>query len=103
MFGNRGFFPHPSGASLFKVSLFNAPAEGQQVAVALDSLCHLRARESGGQNGEEVAKHQSVQFCRPVTHIHSMDFSWFYRLSQSLDNKVAIIPILNITFVLYSL
>lgn len=82
--------------------------------MALDSLCQLCARESGGQNGEEVAKHQSVQFCRPVTQalsvyccgiqpIHSMDFSWFHRLGQSLDNKVAIIPILNIAFVLYSL
>lgn len=71
MFGNRGVFSHPSGAFVFKVSLFNTSAKGQQVAVALDSLCQLCARESGGQNGEEVAKYQSVQFCRPVTHMHS--------------------------------
>lgn len=67
----RVSFPHPSGTFVFKVSLFNTSAKGQQVAVALDSPCQLCARESGGQNGEEVAKYQSVQFCRPVTQMHS--------------------------------
>lgn len=64
------FYFHPSGALVFKVSLFDAPAEGQQVAVALDPLCQLCARESGGEDGEEVAEHQSIQFCRPVTYMH---------------------------------
>lgn len=69
MFGNRWvFFLHPLGAFVFKVSLFDASAEGQQVAVALDSLCQLCVGESGGENGEKVAEHQSIQFCRPVTH-----------------------------------
>lgn len=66
------FSLHPSGALVFKVSLFDASAEGQQVAVTLDPLCQLCARESGGENGEEVSEHQSVQFCRPGTHVHSV-------------------------------
>lgn len=35
--------------------------------MALDPLCQLCAREPGGEDGEEVTKHQSIQFCRPVT------------------------------------
>ncbi len=57
-----------SGTLVFKVGLFDASAEGQQVAVALDSLCQLLAGQSGGQDGEEVTKHQGIQFCRPTTH-----------------------------------
>lgn len=66
---------HSSGALVFKVSLFDAPAEGQQVAVALDPLCQLCARKSGGEDGEEVTKHQSIQFCRPVKYMHSVFIS----------------------------
>lgn len=66
---------HLSGALVFKVSLFDAPAEGQQVAVALDPLCQLCAGESGGENGEEVTEHQSIQFCRPGTYMHSVFIS----------------------------
>ncbi len=58
----------PSRALVFKVGLFDASAEGQQVAKALDPLCQLRAGQSGGQYGEEVTKHQRIQFCRPTTH-----------------------------------
>lgn len=47
----------PSGALVFKVGLFDASAEGQQVAVALDPLGQLRAGQPGGQYGEKVTKH----------------------------------------------
>lgn len=47
----------PSGALVFEVGLFDAPAEGQQVAVALDPLCQLSAGQPGGQYGEEVTEH----------------------------------------------
>lgn len=57
----------PLRALVFKVGLLDAPAEGQQVAVALDPLCQLVAGQSGGQYGEEVTKHQRVQLCRPTT------------------------------------
>lgn len=58
----------PSGALVFEVGLFDASAEGQQVAVALDPLCQLGAGQSGGQDGEEVTEHQRIQFCRSKTH-----------------------------------
>lgn len=58
-------FPRSSRALVFKVVLFYASAEGQQVAVALDPLSKLAARQSGGEDGEEVTEHQRVQFCRP--------------------------------------
>ncbi|TNN38836.1 hypothetical protein EYF80_050998 [Liparis tanakae] len=51
----------PSGALVLEVGLLHAPAEGQQVAVALDPLRQLRAGQPGGQDGEEVAEHQRVQ------------------------------------------
>lgn len=54
-----------SRALVVEVGLFDAPAEGQQVAVALDSLSQLAARQPGGEDGEEVAEHQCVQFRRP--------------------------------------
>lgn len=37
-----------SRALVVKVGLFDAPAEGQQVAVALDPLGQLAARQPGG-------------------------------------------------------
>lgn len=43
--------------------------------MALDPLCQLCARESGSEDGEEVTKHQSIQFCRPVTYMHSVFIS----------------------------
>lgn len=58
-------FPRSSRALVFKVVLFYASAEGQQVAVALDPLGKLAARQPGGEDGEEVTEHQCVQFCRP--------------------------------------
>lgn len=69
--GIEGLFSS-SGALVFKVILFHAPAKGQQVAVGLDPLCQLCTRESGGEDGEEVTEHQSVQFRRAVTHRHSV-------------------------------
>lgn len=58
-------------ALVFKVGLLNAPAEGQQVAVALDPLCQLIAGQPGGQYGEEVTKDQRVQLSGPTTHRHT--------------------------------
>lgn len=55
-----------SRALVVEVGLFDAPAEGQQVAVALDPLCQLAARQPGGEHGEEVAEHQRVQLRRPA-------------------------------------
>lgn len=60
----------PSGALVLEVGLLHAPAEGQQVAVALDPLRQLRAGQPGGQDGEEVAEHQRVQLRGPDTHTH---------------------------------
>lgn len=58
----------PSGALVFKVGLFNASAEGQKIAVALDPLCQLSAGQSSSQYSEEMAKHQCIQLRRPITH-----------------------------------
>ena len=62
----------PSRALVFKVGLFDAPAEGQQVAVALVPLRQLSAGQSGGQDGAEVTEHQHIPFCRPQTHRHTV-------------------------------
>lgn len=64
----RGAAFRHSRALVFKVTLFDASAEGQQVAVAPDPLCQLRAGQSGGEYGEEVPEDQRIQFCRPTTH-----------------------------------
>lgn len=58
-----------SRALVFKVVLFDAPAEGQQVAVAFDPFGQLAARQPGGEDGEEVSKHQRVQLCRPAKQV----------------------------------
>lgn len=55
-----------SRALVVEVGLFNAPAEGHQVAVALDPLGQLAARQPGGDDGEEVAEHQCIQLRRPA-------------------------------------
>lgn len=57
-----------SRALVVEVGLFNAPAKGHQVAVALDSLGQLAARQPGGDDGEEVAEDQRVQLRRPAKH-----------------------------------
>lgn len=57
-----------SGAPVLEVRLLDAPAEGQQVAVALDPLAQLAAGQPGGQDGEEVTEDQRVQLCGPSTH-----------------------------------
>lgn len=51
-----------SGVLAIKVGLLDPPAEGQQVAVALDPVHQLCVGQLGGQYGEEVTKHQRVQF-----------------------------------------
>lgn len=68
MYKMRWYRVSPSGALVFKVGLFDASAERQQVAVALDSLCQLSAGQSRCQYSEEVTEHQSIQLCRPRTH-----------------------------------
>lgn len=70
MFKMSQVISHLSGALVFKVCLFNASAEGQQVAVAFDPLCQFCGGQSGGDDGEEVTKHQCIQFRRPITHKH---------------------------------
>lgn len=52
---------------VFKIGLFDAPAEHQQVVVALHPLCQLSAGQSGGENGEKMTEHQSVQLGSPAT------------------------------------
>lgn len=69
----------PSNALVFKVALFDASTEGQQVAVALYPLCQLSAGQSGGQYSEQVTKHQRIQLCRPRTHtdIHTLSVMYY--------------------------
>lgn len=64
----RRFLIDASGALVFEVGLFDASAEGHQVGVALDPFCQLVAGQLGGQYCEEMAKHQCIQLCGPMTH-----------------------------------
>lgn len=57
----KGLF-RSSGVLALKVGLLDPPAEGQQVAVAPDPLQQLCVGQLGGQYGEEVTKHERVQF-----------------------------------------
>lgn len=65
-----------SRALVVKVGLFDAPAEGQQVAVALDPLGQLGARQPGGEDSEEVAEHQRVQLRRPAEQKPFLITAW---------------------------
>lgn len=65
-----------SRALVLEVGLFNAPAEGQQVAVALDPFGQLAARQPGGEDGEEVAEHQRVQLRRPAKQKRFLIVAW---------------------------
>lgn len=65
-----------SRALVVEVGLFDAPAEGQQVAVALDPLGQLGARQPGGEDSEEVAEHQRVQLRRPAEQKPFLITAW---------------------------
>lgn len=78
----------PSGALVFKVGLFNASAEGQKIAVALDPLCQLSAGQSSSQYSEEMAKHQCIQLRRPITHMpHTHSVNDWHSFSFKYNEK----------------
>lgn len=78
----------PSGALVFKVGLFNASAEGQKIAVALDPLCQLSAGQSSSQYSEEMAKHQCIQLRRPITHTpHTHSVNDWHSFSFKYNQK----------------